>query len=93
MSDTYSGTATLIREDGSEIAVTAELRTSANGLRTDWGGTIAAAPQHRVVLANETSGRLRLKDGREGAFARPEPSTWVTEGRARVQGSDGEVPF
>lgn len=92
MGDTYSDPAILIREDGSEIPVTANLRNMMNGLHTDWDGVLSAAPQHLVVLANETNGRLRLNDGREGAFVCLDPSTWITAGRANIYGN-GDAPF
>lgn len=92
MSETYSGPAYFIRDDGSEIPVTANLRTFTNGLRDDWGGVLSAAPQHHVVLASEASGGLRLKDGREGSFVCLDPSTWVTAGQANIQGN-GDAPL
>lgn len=89
----YNGPAHLILDNGSEIPVTADLRTSTSGSHADWDGVLSAAPEHRVVLANTDRGRLRMKDGREGAFACLDPSTWILTGQAHIMGSDGEVPF
>jgi len=92
MSDIYNGPAHIILDNGGEIPATADLRSVTRGLHADWIGVLTAAPQHRVVLANTTSARLRLKDGREGGVIFPERSTWITAGQASIQGN-GDAPF
>jgi hypothetical protein len=92
MGDIYNGPAHLIRDDGSEIPVTANLRAFTGGPRTGWSGVLTAAPQHHVVLANTDHGRLRLKDGGDESFVCIDPSTWVTAGQTEIHGNN-EAPF
>jgi len=62
----------------SEAAVTANLSRHRNGLRTDWGGTLTPTLDVLPQLLNLREGTLRLPDGREVQFLRPDTSDWVT---------------
>jgi hypothetical protein len=89
---TYSSEAVLICEDGTEIPVTVNLSSYRTGLRTDWGGTVIAAPDGLREMLNLAKGRLRLPDGTEAEFLRPDTSDWVGTDRLSISGQD-EPPF
>jgi hypothetical protein len=88
----YNGPAVIITEDDTEVLVTANLRRYRAGLRTDWSGTLAPSADALRQLANLTKGRLRLPDGNEADFLRPDTSHWVTSKRLAIIGQD-EAPF
>jgi hypothetical protein len=90
--NTYNGQAVIVTEDDAEIAVTAALRRHRNGLRTDWSGTLAPATESLRKLANLTGGRVRLPNGKEASFLRPDTSDWVTSKRLTIIGQD-DAPF
>lgn len=89
---TYRGKALLICEDGTEIPVTVSLSSYRTGLRTDWGGTVTAAPDDLRKMLNPAKGRLRLPDGTEAEFLRPDTSDWVGTDRLSISGQ-AEPPF
>ena len=89
---TFSSEAVLIREDGTEIPVTVNLSSYRNGLRTDWGGTVTPAPDGLREMLNLAKARLRLPDGTEAEFLRPDTSDWVGTNRLSISGQ-GEAPF
>jgi hypothetical protein len=90
--NTYSREALVIREDGTEISVTADLASYRNGLRTDWGGTLIVAPDGLQEMVNFTEGRIRFPDGQEAAFLRPDISDGAHTNRVSIIGQD-EAPF
>jgi hypothetical protein len=89
---TYNSSVVVIGEDGTEITVTANLRTYRNGLRTSWNGTLTAKQEHLVEMANWDEGRLRVPDGKEAKFLRPDRSEWFSTGRMQITGQ-GDPPF
>jgi hypothetical protein len=89
--DAYDGPAVMITEDDAEVPVGASLRGGHSGLRAVWGGTLRPADGLQEVL-NLTKGRLRLPDGREASFLRPNTSDWVGTGRLSIIGQN-DAPF
>jgi hypothetical protein len=90
--NTYNGHAVIVTEDHAEVAVTAALRRYLNGLRTDWSGTLTPGTEGLRKFANLTEGRVRLPNGREASFLRPDTSDWVTTKRLTIIGQ-GDAPF
>ena len=88
----YSGPCVVIIEDETEVAATADLRHYRNGLRTDWRGTLAPAPDGLKRVLNLTEGILRMPDGREARFVRPDTSDWVTNNQLSIIGQL-DAPF
>jgi len=90
--NTYNGKVLIVREDGTEISVTADLSIYHDGLRTGWNGTLTAAPDGLQEVANLAEGRLRFPDGQEAQFLRPDISDWVGTNQLSIIGQD-EAPF
>jgi hypothetical protein len=88
----YNGRAVVIAEGVTEAAVTARLSQRRNGLRTDWGGTLTPTPDDLKQMLNLTEGTLRLPDGQEAQFRRPNTSDWVARNQLIIIGQD-EAPF
>lgn len=88
----YSNSATVIREDGMEFPVTANLRAFKSGLRSDWSGRLSATPAALEGLLNTQGGRLRLADGTEAPVHFTDTSTVAVFGYLDVTG-EGEPPF
>jgi hypothetical protein len=89
---TYNGQALVIVGDGIEISATVSLRSYRDGLHMAWGGTVTPAPDSHQPLLNLTEGRLRLPEGVEAAFLRPDTSDLVRSSRMEIIGQD-EPPF
>jgi hypothetical protein len=89
---TYEGQALIITEDKMEFPVTANISSQRGGLRSGWGGTLTPASDALQQLANLTEGRVRLPDGTEAEFLRPDTSDWVHTKRLAITGQ-GEAPF
>lgn len=92
---TYSGAATLILDNGRELPVTANLKSTA-GSRDDWSGTLSVPMQSQPIeMTNLQQGTLRV-DGLEGAFVRPDISDWLDsptgQFRIHIEGN-GDAPF
>lgn len=90
--NTYNGQGLLIAEQDVEFPVTVNLRSYRDGLRTAWGGTITPARADHKPLLALTVGRLRLPDGTEAAFLRPDTSDLVRSNWLEIIGQD-EPPF
>lgn len=88
----YNGRAVVIAEDDTEAAVTANLSHRRNGLRTGWGGTLTPTPDDLQLMLNLTEGTLRLPDGQEAQFLRPNTSDWIAHNQLIIIGQ-GEAPF
>lgn len=88
----YNGRAVIVAEGDADAAVTANLSRHRNGLRTGWGGTLTPTPDGLQQLLNLTEGTLRLPDGREAQFLRPDTSDWVTHRQLIIIGQ-GNAPF
>ena len=89
----YNGRAAIITDDGTEVPVTANLSTRRNGLFTDWGGRLTPTSADGLQrVKTQSEGRLRLPDGREAQFLRPDTSDWVVGGGMAIIGQH-EVPF
>lgn len=73
----YNGPAVLLMEDEAEIPVTARLASYRDGLRTSWRGSITPTADGLQQVLNLDKGRLRLPDGTEADFLRPDTSDWV----------------
>lgn len=90
--NTYRGASTLIVEDGAEIRAGADLKKSPTG----WGGYLTVDSENIKTVVNLWSGRIRLANGKEGAFDRPnrEPAPVRTDlpFRIRIEGN-GDAPF
>ncbi|MET7711016.1 hypothetical protein [Streptomyces sp. NPDC005407] len=95
--NTFRGAATLITDEGRELPVTANLRQGPVGLHTRWGGTLSV-PHHQqpIELTNLQTGRLRIGDGQEAAFVRPDISDWMGSPAGLFQitiEGNGDAPF
>jgi hypothetical protein len=88
----YNGRAVVIAEGGTEASVTANLSHRRNGRRTDWGGTLTSTSDDLQQMLNLTEGTLRLPDGQEAQFLRPNTSDWVAHNQLVIMGQ-GEAPF
>lgn len=89
-SDTYSGPAVLITEDG-EMGVRAELWGERGPGMPSWRGHVTADPGEDLWPAWEKGeGRLRLPDGQEGRFVAGQ--TTAGSDRMTIEGS-GPAPF
>ena len=88
----YKGRAVVIAEGKNEVAVTANLRQHRNGLRTHWGGTLTPTPDGLQQVRNLTGGTLRLPDGREAQFLRPDTTDWVASNQLTIVGQL-DAPF
>lgn len=93
---TYRGEASLILDNGRELAVTANLTKTTLAGRTDWGGTLSVPAQSQPIeLTNVQQGALRTERG-EGKFVRPDISDWLDspagQFRMRIEGN-GDAPF
>lgn len=80
-------------ENGTEIRAGADLK----GSERSWGGYLTLDGENWDLVKNMWSGRLRLPDGREGAFDRPNrselpPTSSEVPFRIRIEGN-GEAPF
>ena len=89
---TYNRLATVIRADGTEFPVTANLTSFTSGLRPDWGGTLNATPTELKGLLNEAQARLRLDTGNEAIIHLTDMSTAAVFGYLAIT-SEGEAPF
>jgi hypothetical protein len=89
---TYNRPATVIRADGTQFPVTANLTSFAHGIRPDWGGTLNATPTELKGLLNESVARIRLDDGTEAAIHLTDTSTAAVFGYLAIT-SEGEAPF
>jgi len=81
---TYNRPATVIRDDGTEFPVTANLTSSIGGLRPDWGGRLSATPTELKGLLNEDQARLRLENGNEATIHLADTSTAAVFGYLRT---------
>jgi len=88
----YKGRAMIVAGGEAETAVTANLSRHINGLRTGWSGTLTPTPDGLQQLLNLTEGTLRLPDGREAQFLRPDTSDWVAHRQLIIIGQD-DAPF
>lgn len=88
----YDGQAVITSEDGAETAVTANLAQYRSGLRTSWGGTLTPAADDLQRMLNLTEGTLRLPNGHEAQFLRPDTSDWLARKQLTVIGQ-GDAPF
>jgi hypothetical protein len=88
----HEGQALIITEDDAKVTVIANLSGYQHGLRSGWGGTLAPSSDDLRQLLNLTSARLRLPEGTEAAFLRPETSDWVSTKRLTII-DQGEAPF
>ncbi|MCX5522571.1 hypothetical protein OG342_06800 [Streptomyces bobili] len=93
---TYRGEASLILDNGRELAVTANLTKTALAGRTDWSGTLSVPDQSKPIeMVNLQQGTLRTGHG-EGMFVRPDISDWLDspagQFRIRIDGN-GDAPF
>lgn len=89
---TYNRPATLIRADGMEFPVTANLTSFMGGLRPDWGGRLSATPTELKGLLNEDQARLRLENGNEATIHLADTSTAAVFGYLAIT-SEGDAPF
>jgi hypothetical protein len=89
---TYNRPATVIRDDGTEFPVTANLTSFIAGLRPDWGGKLSATPTELKGLLNENQARLRLENGNEATIHLPDTSTAAIFGYLAIT-SEGHAPF
>ncbi|MFF3848029.1 DUF4873 domain-containing protein [Streptomyces sp. NPDC002328] len=88
MKMSYQGPATVIA-DGAEVSVKADLQIHQEpGGMTSWDGSLQADPSVDFWDADET--RLRMPDGREGAFIATRGVVGSSE--VEIQGS-GPAPF
>src|SRR4051812_45437326 len=88
----YRGASTLLTDDGTEIRAGAGLE----GNETRWSRYLTIAAENLPVVMNLSSGRIRLPNGAEGAFDRPNreapPRTHFPAFRIRIEGN-GDAPF
>jgi hypothetical protein len=89
---TYNRLATVIRADGTEFPVTANLTSFTGGLRPDWGGRLSATPTELKGLLNEDQARLRLENGNEATIHLADTSTAAVFGYLAIT-SEGDAPF
>ena len=89
---TYNRPATVIRADGTEFPVTANLTSFVGGLRPDWGGRLSAAPAELKGLLNVGQARLRLENGNEATIRLADTSTAAVFGYLAIT-SEGDAPF
>jgi hypothetical protein len=89
---TYNRPATVIRADGTEFPVTANLTSFLGGLRPDWGGRLSATPASLKGLLNENQARLRLEDGKEATIRLSDTSTAAVFGYLAIT-NEGDAPF
>jgi hypothetical protein len=92
MTNEHRGACTLIVEDGAEISAGADLKKSTIG----WGGYLTVGAENIAAVLNLWSGRIRLSNGNEGAFDRPNRETAPVRTdlpfRIRIEGN-GDAPF
>jgi hypothetical protein len=88
----YTGPARVIAEEDTEVRVNANLKSGRDGLRTSWGGVLTPTSDGLRRLLNLTTGRLRLSDGAEAEFLRPDTSDWVASQQLTIIGQ-GDAPF
>ncbi|MET7738905.1 hypothetical protein [Streptomyces sp. NPDC005385] len=91
----YNGHATAVTDAG-EAPVSINLRESRNGLHADTTGTVTITSMDAwKAIANNPVFRLRLPDGREGAFQAPSgtgmPPTPGNPTTFAVTRNDGET--
>lgn len=89
----YRGASTLIAENDTEIRAGADL----SGDERRWGGYLTIDIENWDVVKNLWSGRIRLPNGVEGAFDRPNreprpPRFDLPVFRIRIEGN-GDAPF
>lgn len=89
---TYSGQAVVTAGDGTETTVTTRLAQYRSGLRTGWGGTLTPMPHELQQVSNLREGTLRLPNGQEAQFLRPDTSDWVASKQLTIIGQ-GDPPF
>jgi hypothetical protein len=89
---TYNGPAVLLTEEEAEIPVTARLTSYRDELRTSWRGSLTPTADGLQQVLNLFKGRLRLPDGTEAEFLRPDTSDWVSTKQLTILGQD-EPPF
>jgi hypothetical protein len=89
---TYNRPATVIRADGTEFPVTANLTSFTGGLRPDWGGRLSATPTELKGLLNENQAQLRLENGNEAIIHLADTSTAAVFGYLAIT-SEGHAPF
>lgn len=88
----YDGQARIIGDDGTDVAVTANLTSYPDGRRISWGGTLTPARDGLPQLANLTQGRVQLPHGPAAEFLRPDTSDWVSTNQLTIIGQDSP-PF
>jgi hypothetical protein len=88
----YTGPALVIAENDTEVRVNALLNSGRDGLRSAWGGVLTPTSDGLRRLLNLTTGRLRLSDGTEAEFLRPDTSDWVASQQLTIIGQ-GDAPF
>jgi hypothetical protein len=64
----YEGPATVILDDGSEIAVSAEIRILTMDSLAAWRGRVLAKGTDLSAVMRSSSGTLVLPNGRDGTF-------------------------
>ncbi len=89
---TYNRPATVIRADGAEFPVTADLTSFPAGARPDWGGRLTAAPDGLKGLLDEDRARLRLENGNEAVIHFTDTSAAAVFGYLAIT-TEGEAPF
>ena len=89
---TYNRPATVIRADGVEFPVTADLTSFMGGLRPDWGGRLTATPEGLKGLLNGGQALLRLENGNEAVIHLTDTSAAAVFGYVAIS-SEGEAPF
>ncbi len=89
---TYNRPATVIRADGTQFHVTANLTSFAHGIHPDWGGTLNASPTELKGLLNESEARLRLDNGAESVIYLTDTSTAAVFGYLAITSKE-DAPF
>jgi hypothetical protein len=90
---THRGASTLVTDHGTEIRAGADLKSTGS----TWGGYLTIDTENWDIVKNLWSGRIRLPNGTEGAFDRPNrettpPNFDLPMFRIRIEGN-GDAPF
>ncbi|WP_190232795.1 hypothetical protein [Streptomyces avicenniae] len=92
----YRGPAVVILDNGRQLSVTADLRTSTVSGRPSWQGTLSTPISSQPVeLINLGQGVLRVGT-RDGAFVRADISDWLGSPAGLFQltiEGNGDAPF
>ncbi len=92
----YRGPAVVILDNGRQLSVTADLRTTTASGRPSWQGTLSTPISSQPIeLTNLAQGVLRV-DTRDGAFIRPDISGWLGSPAGLFQltiEGNGKAPF